>query len=226
MTMQMILKAKDGYLLASDRQMVDEQATRTAMHTQKIVDLPTERVVYMASGDECALKVANDFGDSVKSGQFNTGDVSKFLRDIAQHRWQQESEYLASRYTTLPDYARTLLVLFYGLSPAQAWQVAIGKTSNAYPMVRGFIRGGAGTNTAWFFLNKYHDSGKSIAELIPLAIHTLLMGKALDGTLIDGVQTLAYVSGTDRIVPLDDLEKPTAKSKEVDEYIARRLFES
>lgn len=40
MTMQMILKARGGYLLASDRQMVDEQATRTALHTEKIIDLP------------------------------------------------------------------------------------------------------------------------------------------------------------------------------------------
>jgi len=226
MTMQMILKTRDGYLLASDRQMVDEQATRTAMHTEKIVDLPAQRVTYMASGDECALRAANDFADLVKDQRFNMDDIGRSLRDICDNRWQRENEYLASRHTTLPDYSRTLLVLFYGLSPAQVWQVAVGRTSNAYQMARGFARGGAGTNTAWFFLNRYHDASKSVAELLPLAVHTLLMGKALDSTLIDGVQVVAYYSGAEGLNPIVDLKDTVSKSREVDEYLAARLLAS
>lgn len=224
--MQMILKTRDGYLLASDRQMVDEQATRTAMHTEKIVDLPAQRVTYMASGDECALRAANDFADLVKDQRFNMDDIGRSLRDICDNRWQRENEYLASRHTTLPDYSRTLLVLFYGLSPAQVWQVAVGRTSNAYQMARGFARGGAGTNTAWFFLNRYHDASKSVAELLPLAVHTLLMGKALDSTLIDGVQVVAYYSGAEGLNPIVDLKDTVSKSREVDEYLAARLLAS
>jgi hypothetical protein len=224
MTMQMILKARDGYLLASDRQMIDEQATRTAMHTEKIIDLPAQRVAYMASGDECALRAANDLADAVKDARFKMDDIGRSLRELSDNRWQRENESLASRHTTLQDYNRTLLVLFYGLSPAQVWQVAVGRTSNAYPVVRGFARGGAGTNTAWFFINKYHDSGKSVAELLPLAVHTLLMGKALDSTLIDGVQVLAYYSGAESLRPIVDLKDSLAKSREVDEYFAAHLL--
>ncbi len=223
MTMQMILKGRDGCVLASDRQMVDQQATRTSMQTEKIIDLPAHRVVYMVSGDVCALRAANDFADCVKDDRFGMDDIGRSLRELCDNRCRLENEDLISRHTTLQDHSRTLLVLFYGVSPAQVWKAAVGKTSNAYPMTQRFARGGAGSNTAWFFLEKYHDPNKSVAQLLPLAVHTLLMGKALDATLINGIQLFAYYFGAENLSPVDELDDFIAKSRELDQYLAAQL---
>jgi hypothetical protein len=223
MTMQMILKARDGYLLASDQKLVDEQLTRTAMYTEKMVDLPKHKVIYMVAGDECAIKTADDLGDAIKDGQFNFSDIGRSLRDLCDKRWKLEDEYLRAKGTNLQQHNRTLLALFYGICPAQVWKTAIQSTSNAYPLTAGFAKGGAVSNTAWFFLNRYHNTNRSITDLLPLAVHTLSMGSALDPVLIGGFQVFAYYTGADKLVPIIEVGKLEAISHDVDQYLVGRL---
>jgi len=158
MTMQMIVKGSDGYVIASDRQMVDDQDTRTTLHTGKIFQLKEQKVLCMSAGDECAIRAAYDFLDTVKAQPFDEDktETDRRLRELCDARWKKEKEILEARNTTLQEYNRSLLVFFYGFPDAQAWRIKIKQNSVSQWLDRGFLRGGAAGNTAWFFLQRYY----------------------------------------------------------------------
>ena len=226
MTMQMIVRASDGYVIASDRQMVDEQETRTTLQTEKILNLPQQKTVCMAAGDECAIRAAHDCIDAARNQRFNADqtEAERLLRELCDMRWKKEKEELEARGTSLPESNRTILVLFYGLTPARAWRVAIRKESVPFPLASGFIRGGASGNTAWFFLNRYYRREMSVDDLLPLVIHTLSMGHELESILIDGHQIFVYRDGTNELTPITDLALLLEKSKRIDHYLRQQFL--
>src|SRR6266404_3895963 len=230
MTMQMIVKASDGYVIASDRQMVDEQETRTNMQTEKILHLAQQKVLCMAAGDECAIRAANDCMDAARNRRFDADqtETDRLLRELCDARWKQEKGYLEARGTTLREYNRTILVLFYGLTPPLAWRVTIRENSLTYPLVSGFIRGGASGNTAWFFLNRYYRREMSVRDLLPLVVHTLSMGHELERILIDGHQVWSYYNETATLAPIsdEDLERYKASSATIDSYLRQQFTEA
>lgn len=227
MTMQMIMKGSDGYVIASDRQMVDEQDTRTTLHTGKIFHLKERGVLCMSAGDECAIRAAYDFLESVKSRSFDEDktETDERLRGLCDARVKKEKEMLQARKTTLPEYNRSLLIFLYGLPDAQAWRVTIKDNSVAHWLDRGFIRGGAAGNLAWFFLQRYGAREMSVSAILPLVVHTLSMGHELEQIMVDGHEVLTYSNETRLLTPIADLQSYLAQSQTIDGYV-RQQFNS
>src|SRR5437016_1115618 len=97
MTLQIAMRARDGWMLASDRIEIQgpPREIRTSSHTQKITVDHKARLAYAVAGDELNRSVAADIAQAARTQPFNFDDAEGTqmrLIDIIAERWASDGK--------------------------------------------------------------------------------------------------------------------------------------
>jgi len=231
MTIQIGMLCAEGVLLVSDRKMTNLVGFRHGRLAPKIEVYENENIAHCSSGDGFCDTFTNVVRkEASKGATFAEGsflEVKQALIECVHKARASEKEFRQTRSEMLgrkplPECVggNTLLV-FRGDGVVTLWTV---DTTPQYPNpvpIRIGERAVAGdTNSpAVFFLERYfHKVPSTIAGLIPLAVHTVLMAESV---FVEGLEVGVFTQDIFRTLTDEELKPAIESSKKIDSYISK-----
>lgn len=223
MTFQIGLVGTDGVLLGSDKLMTLMGSVRSTYEAEKIAFYEPGLAMCSCGGD-LAAAMRDPIIDVVRSfspgrADFRGDLISKcqmFLLDMLDKGFDKNS---ISRQAGAVLFARRTNEC------VELWRMIIGMTGSAMigDAILDKITQGDETNPARFFCEQYYKEGRTVAELIPLAVHSLLMAHERNLSGVNGVEIAICKSTEFRKLLPEEIRKLRENSEDLDEHIASRL---
>jgi len=201
-TFQVGMLASDGVLLASDMLTIEKVVNKPAALSQreKIVLRRDKGIAYCCAGDELASAVGKEIAERIDSSSYS--DLAGFLSNSVEEIVARDAPVGYSSW-----FGGSVL-LVCGSGPLELWRLNFIKQSARPPEVyriKGrFVTTGDECNYARLYLEQYfpghRDRKPTVADLVPLAAHTVLVAADLNPQEIQGLEiVLCTQSGFERL---------------------------
>jgi hypothetical protein len=180
---------------------------------------------YCCSGDNFTAETAKRIVEVFELENERRPDYRERLRDRIQEIVTAETNKLGMNLAHF--YGDILLAWRTSSGKSELWQVGVCPTAVGTPH-RLLDKGSQGdyANTAHFFLERYYPkvpASATVAQLLPLAAHTVLMAGAMNPVYVDGLE-IAICTGTElRRLAEEELKPLTETVWKLDREINSKL---
>lgn len=230
MTFQIGFSAPEGVLLASDCKNQNLVGYRWGMIAPKIKVHENENLAYCSAGDDFCNAFTETIREEIRKNalRFVEGEVEDAITQCVYTAREKHSAFcrehtlLAPRRVVPTCIGGTTMLVFRRNEAVTLWTVETSlATPTITPVSIGWVPAGDLNNSAVYFPYWYFDKlPNTLASLIPLAAHTVLMAKSSN---VEGLQIGVFTQNRFGLLTDEELKPYITLSGEIDSEILRRL---
>lgn len=217
MTLQVALVGTDGVVLAGDEKILNIADFATGSLSTKIKHT-----------DKLAVSWAwDDIGETIASALVQNPDRLDVESDLEQFIKDTYRSALNNRSERLKLNPRAELLAISRKNLGRALYVEVDTGHCTVRPVQDKIYAGHIKNPGCYFVERYYEKGVlSVAELVPLAAHTVLAAGKLNPLGIEGLEIFTCTNRGIETLPASEVESLSRRAERTDKKIRRLLLEN